>query len=230
MKNEELKPTTEQFNTYQALYDYFNEHLFDGELPGIILNFSRKGGACGFFAPNRWHRGETKTHEISINPTHLASDPFIEVCQTLVHEQAHLWQHAFGKPSRPGYHNHEWAAKMDAVGLMPSSTGREGGAKVGQHMSDYPIEGGRFMAAFTALPSGLKLPWIANESRFQASILGTLTIPAAGAQGTEVQAPAPDPKKKIKYTCPGCQAKAWGKPGLQIKCVPCDQAMTGGGQ
>ena len=71
MKNKELKPTTEQFNTYQALYDYFNAHLFDGELPGIILNFSRKGGACGFFAPNRWHRGETKTHEISINPTHL---------------------------------------------------------------------------------------------------------------------------------------------------------------
>jgi hypothetical protein len=39
-----------------------------------------------------------------------------------VHEMAHVWQHAHGKPSRNGYHNKEWAAKMDERGLIPSDT------------------------------------------------------------------------------------------------------------
>jgi hypothetical protein len=49
------------------------------------------------------------------------------VLSTLVHEQAHLWQHHFGKPGRGRYHNREWAAKMVEIGLIPSATGEPGG-------------------------------------------------------------------------------------------------------
>ena len=62
----------------------------------------------------------------------------------------HVWQHAFGKPSARGYHNKEWAAKMKAIGLQPSSTGMVGGKETGQRMMDYIIPGGAFTKAMTS--------------------------------------------------------------------------------
>ena len=32
----------------------------------------------------------------------------------------------------------------------------------------------------------------------------------------------PPSQNKTKYTCPGCQVNLWGRPNLQIRCVPCD--------
>ena len=51
-------PTGEQFAAYQALVRYFNDQLFAGALPPVLLNFSRKGRQVrGFFAPDRWEKG-----------------------------------------------------------------------------------------------------------------------------------------------------------------------------
>ncbi|MCL5237762.1 MAG: hypothetical protein M1353_07940 [Nitrospirae bacterium] len=61
------KPTSEQFEAYQGLYDYFNGTLFNNELPAIILNFSRHSGACGFFAPNRWTKVKYTCPGCSLN-------------------------------------------------------------------------------------------------------------------------------------------------------------------
>ena len=63
-----------------------------------------------------------------------------------MHEMVHVWQHAHGKPGARGYHNKEWAAKMKAIGLQPSSTGMVGGKETGQRMMDYIIPGGRVHA------------------------------------------------------------------------------------
>jgi hypothetical protein len=51
---------------------------------------------------------------------------------------------------------------MEAVGLMPSTTGRPGGKKTGEKMSDYPIPGGRFLKECDSLVSGgrFDLPWV----------------------------------------------------------------------
>ncbi|MBS4040104.1 MAG: SprT-like domain-containing protein [Flavobacteriales bacterium] len=204
---QKIEPTKDQFANYQALYDYFNTHLFNGELPRIILNFSRKGKVAGFFAPDRWVsvQNKDKTHEISINPTYMATVPFMEVCETLVHEQVHLWQLAFGKPSRVGYHNKEWSRKMEEVGLMPSDTGEEGGNKVGQKMSDYCIQGGTFERVFNELPTSMTLPWVAQES--------------------QIGSTRPNNKNKVKYTCSGCGLNMWGKPGLEVYCKPCEKPL-----
>ena len=59
----------------------------------------------------------------------------------------HLWQHHFGKPSRTGYHNREWAVKMRAIGLIPSDTGEPGGKEIGQRVTHYIEEGGAFARA-----------------------------------------------------------------------------------
>ena len=60
---------------------------------------------------------------------------------------AHAWQQHFGNPGRRGYHNEEWADKMESIGLMPSSTGKLGGSRTGEKMADYAIKGGLFMQA-----------------------------------------------------------------------------------
>jgi predicted SprT family Zn-dependent metalloprotease len=115
-------PTKDQWKAYEQAFDYFNVALFGGKLPRCILNFSRKARSHGFFAAERWVRDDAKTHEISLNPDTLHL-PLVEAMQTLVHEMVHLWQHQFGAPSRCGYHNAEWADKMESIGLMPSDTG-----------------------------------------------------------------------------------------------------------
>ncbi len=220
-------PTTEQWDAYQRLYGYFNDKLFGGSLPSIILNFSRKANTCGFFSRDRWSRLDgAKTHEISINPVHLATDPFIQVCQTITHEQAHLWQAEFGKTSRPGYHNQEWAGKMEEIGLMPSSTGQPGGDRVGQKMSDYVIDGGLFESAYKTMPQALRLPWKANEATLPPAaiqILNQLTGGTGSVTATELK-----PKSKVKYVCPDCKAKAWGKPELKLICGECQKTMEAG--
>ena len=40
-----------------------------------------------------------------------------------------------GQAAARGYHNKEWAAKMKAIGLMPSNSGAVGGKETGQQMS-----------------------------------------------------------------------------------------------
>ena len=47
----------------------------------------------------------------------ILSRPIEESMGTLVHEMVHFWQQEFGTPSRRGYHNREWADKMEALGL-----------------------------------------------------------------------------------------------------------------
>lgn len=195
-----LTPTREQFRAYERLYKYFNDALFAGALPACVLNFSRHSNTLGFFAPERWSRGQDVRHEISLNPATLKLRTPEQVCSTLAHEMVHLWQAEHGKPSRAGYHNKEWAERMKSIGLMPSTTGEPGGETTGQKMTHYVIAGGPFERAFAAMPHEY-FPWLC----------------AAEEPGTEKKKSA----NKVRYSCPECEARVWGKPDLSIRCNEC---------
>ncbi|MGH1433810.1 MAG: SprT-like domain-containing protein [Lewinella sp.] len=219
-------PTEEQFQALNRAYQYFNSKLFDGLLPGCILNFSRKKNTHGFMAPERWRRvgeEEYSTHEISLTPLTLYRKP-IEVFSTLVHEQVHLWQWEFGSPSRNGYHNTEWANKMEQVGLMPSSTGKPGGKRTGQGMTHYIIPGGLYETYFKEMPQKFTLPFASLEGDlFKRLISG----------GVEGKGETEDPRtarlkklrttsrQKTKYSCPSCSINVWGKPNIHLICGGC---------
>jgi hypothetical protein len=64
---------------------------------------------------------------VALNPDAFIGQTDKQICQTLVHEMHHLWQHTGGEPAPRSYHSKEWAAKMKANGLQPSSTGMVGG-------------------------------------------------------------------------------------------------------
>jgi predicted SprT family Zn-dependent metalloprotease len=140
------------YSELQTAYNLFNKVLFNNQLPSCIITLQRGARYMGYFSPKRFvgmgKLNGTTTDEIALNPEWFGRAPTIEIMQTLVHEQCHLWQAHFGTPSRSGYHNKEWANKMEKIGLMPSTTNREGGNKVGQHMGDYPIAGGLFHKVF----------------------------------------------------------------------------------
>jgi len=200
-------------------------------------------------------RDGVQTDEIAMNPDFFAVVPLVEILQTLVHEMAHLWQAHFGTPSRACYHNREWALKMERIGLMPSDTGQPGGKKVGQSMNDYVILGGRFdMATRQLIERGFAISWMDRyPSPYQPPSQQAQTFTPIGApqieQGDEVsghvtarlleaalQIPAEqgldvsirevgDKSNRVKYSCPGCKANVWGKPGLKLICEPCEMRL-----
>lgn len=200
-------PTQGQFSRYAGMYNYFNRALFAGALSPVLLNFSRKSGTYGFFAPERWTSGAAKVHEISLNPEHLGRSA-MAVASTLVHEMVHAWQAEHGTPGRGGYHNAQWADKMLAVGLGPSDTGKPGGKRTGDRVSHYVIGDGPFDRAFVAMPPELFLPWASF-------VESTKTAKGRGSS-------------KVKYTCAGCDSNVWGRPGLNITCGDCDATFEPG--
>jgi len=198
--------TSKQFSTLESLFDYYNKQLFDGKLNDCLINMSRKKGAWGFFSPERWYglkKDKKDIHEISLGPDGFGRDE-IEWHSTLVHEMCHLWQHDFGKPSRSNYHNKEWANQMEAVGLIPSATGKEGGKKTGQGMTHYVDPNGKFIKSFNALKEK-------GISYKENGLAGTIKIKSQ--------------RSKTKYSC-SCGNNVWGKPGLFITCNNCNQLFT----
>lgn len=197
------QPTEAQHVAFGRIHRFFNDRLFDGALPPVMLTFARSGKYLGYFATGRWQLadGGEPLHEIVLNPDFMRARGHKAAVSTIVHEMAHQWQEAFGHPSRRGYHNAEWTAEMERIGLVPSATGLPGGKKTGQRMTHYIDEGGPFDKAFEAMPKAWLLPFIG-------------LAPVKGkAKG----------QSKTKFTCPVCGANAWGKPDLRVMCVDCEE-------
>ena len=237
-------PSQQLYEEIEGAYDWFNEKLFDGQLPGCIFTLQRKANTFGYFSPSRFLRrnGAGKSDEIALNCAYFAHRRIDQTLSTLAHEQVHQWQVHFGTRSRSGYHNREWANKMKAIGLMPSDTGEPGGKQCGQQMTHYIIDGGPFAVACQELiDQGGMLSWIdvvTHRVAMSATQLygpdgkpveqpladPTIDILALTSAGLLTPAPNPeDAKNKRKYTCPSCRLNLWGKPGLsgRVQCVDC---------
>jgi hypothetical protein len=152
-----MKPI-DQYKKFDAAYEFYNAALFGSTLPGAFITLQSKGGGFGYFAKERFMSiGDNgKMDEIALNPDYFYCGEK-EILQTLVHEMCHQWQRHYGEPSRNGYHNKEWGKKMKEVGLMPSSTGYEGGKTTGQAVADYVVAGGPFEMATDELLSREKI-------------------------------------------------------------------------
>lgn len=200
------KITAKEYNGLAKAFDHFNRELFGGSLPDCMITLHRKNGALGYFWAEQFsaRNGEKKVDEIALNPSTFEGRTDREILSTLAHEMAHLWQQHNGNPGRGGYHNNEWADKMESIGLMPSDTAQEGGKRTGDRMSHYIVKGGAFSASCSRLlKSGYKIQ--------------------AQARGEGVSARAALKRaSKTKYTCPGCGLNAWGKPDILVACIECE--------
>lgn len=238
-----LEPTQATYSELRLAYDTFNERLFDRSLPPCLITLQREKRTYGYFSSARFgNKAGQTTDEIAINPEYFAVVPVIETLQTMAHEMTHLWQSHHGQPGRGRYHNAEWAAKMESIGLMPSSTGRPGGRRVGDCMADYPIEGGAFSRVVAELINerGFGISWydrlpparvlypVVTETDI--SGLPAAALEVAAQSGLLVATPQPlgsgagtsNRSNRIKYSCPKCKLNIWGKPALRVACLECD--------
>ena len=242
-----ITPTAQNYAELQAAYDHFNLVLFAGALPACLITLQREKRTCGYFSSQRFADldGQT-TDEIALNPAYFAVVPLVETMQTLVHEMVHLWQAHLGEPGRGRYHNGQWADKMEALGLMPSSTGKPGGQRTGDRMADYAIEGGQFLKACAELITrDFRLSWYdrypapevvaagqQSEGMHLSAAVGGGSTPA---QGTTVAASlvvrpvvaaaaATNRSNRLKYAC-SCGQNVWGKPGLRLRCELCESVF-----
>lgn len=158
----QTSPTQEIYGALERAAEYFNRELFGGVLTPCLITVQRGKKYIGYFAPSRWeNRDGRRTHEIAMNPTAMAERTLLDVLSTLAHELAHQAQHERGTAPRTGYHDKNFAAIMEDIGLITSSTAAPGGARTGQHVSHYIVEGGRFHEAARALAATeYFLPWI----------------------------------------------------------------------
>ena len=198
-------PSTETYAGLEKAFNHFNEALFDNRLPPVMFTLTRKRGAHGYFHAEQFaHRDGDKTHEIALNPNSMGRE-ISAVLATLVHEMTHLEQQEYGKPSKNGHHNMEWANLMIRVGLTPTDTGNEGGKMTGRKVTHMIDPDGPFMAALEDLMP-FDIPYF--------------TQPIAKAEKKK-------DTSKVKHSCPTCDAKAWAKAGSRLVCGDCDEAMVG---
>ncbi|MBI1207436.1 MAG: sprT domain-containing protein [Azospirillum sp.] len=204
--------TVVQYGALQRAYDFFNEELFGGRLPGCLITWHRKANARGYFIGDVFAAtaGGGVTSEIALNPETFADQTDHRILSTLAHEMAHLWQHANGNPGGRGYHNKEWAGKMKEIGLQPTDTGQPGGKEVGFKVTHYIVEGGPFdlaVARFTQ-QYGDVIRWRALSG------------------GDRAARKKKSAKSKSKFSCPDCGQNAWAKPTAKISCGECDAEMA----
>lgn len=203
-----------QYVSFSAAFDFFNRKLFAGKLPVAFITLQRQPGSRGYYAPAQFERRARKSRradEVALNPATFSGRTDGEILSTLVHEMVHHWQKHFGRPGRGRYHNREWAAKMEALGLIPSDTGRPGGKRVGDRMTHYVALGGAFeLACRELLAGGIGVEWQAR---------------AGGGDGA-----ARRNRGKTRYHCPECGLNAWAKSDVTLLCGGCKEALVEGGQ
>jgi hypothetical protein len=205
-------PTAATYGDLNRAYAFFNERLFGNRLPSCLITLQRHKGAYGYFSPERFasKAGEI-VDEIALNPQHFTARSARETLSTLVHEMTHLEQQHFGKPSRKGYHNKQWATFMKAVGLHPSDTAAPGGKETGQFVSHYIIEGGAYDVAFVEF-----------EKHGFTDLFGDHCTESDDAKKKRKKKNA----SKSPFVCEDCELKAWAKRDASLWCGECQQPMV----
>jgi hypothetical protein len=206
--------TTTEYRGLQQAYDHFNFELLDGKLPDVMITLQRRANSYGHFSPDQFssRAGNFVKHELNLNPDGFRDRSDEQICSTLAHEMVHVWQEVFGKPSKGGYHNRQWAEQMKAIGLQPSATGLPGGKETGPQVSHYILADGRFARAYSALATtGWKLNLESARQRGQLN----------GGQPNGDQPSGGKDGSKTKFTCLRCGANCWGKSSLEVDCRLC---------
>lgn len=164
----DLNPTTETYDEIQRAFEHFNTELFGGRLPRCLITLPRQHDTYGYFSANQFvNLGEDSKgefcHEIALNPTYFAIRSIPETLSVLVREMVSLDQllNTEGKPPRRRYRNREWADMCEAIGLMPTDTGKPGGKRTGDSVQTYIIEGGLFdVSSAMLVDNDFKLSWV----------------------------------------------------------------------
>jgi hypothetical protein len=99
--------------------DRFSDRFFERKMPEALLSFERMDVRI-LAAYTLQRNPQGLLYEITLNTHHLGR-PMWETLETLMHEYVHLWQQNLGEhPVKRNYHNREFVAKCETLGLHPA--------------------------------------------------------------------------------------------------------------
>lgn len=210
--------TKDQYDLLDAAYQFFNDKLFNNQLPECMIVLHRKKSSRGYFHAERYvqkseieSKGKKKKlnfiDELALNPDEFDRTD-IAILSTEVHEMAHVWRHrCSGKePSKGGYHDKLWAKKMVEIGLTPKAIAKDGSLtdkQTGQKVTHEIMKNGLFERHCLSFLKGRSIK------------LSSFELPKTSQQSK---------KNKIKYSC-SCGNNIWGKPGLSVQCNECKESF-----
>jgi len=242
-KKRPFAPSVKQGDAYFEAFTWFNNQLFDGKLPPVMLCLTRNANVIGgYHCPDKWRDEKGRLlAEIALNANHMDGENIPFLMEILVHEMLHHWQWSLGKPGRMGYHNKEYADKARELDLRPyeqdPKTGEDTGKDTGDAVRTPVVEGGKTAIAIAEMPDGAIFPWVAHQ----------LQTPGEGGSGGEgaggesgdgegegcgssegdggrgngrggMGGPRPKSGQRAKFTCAICGLNAWAKPGASLVC------------
>lgn len=195
-----VKEYLETINGLSAMYDYFNEKLFNGELikPVITINPIERDKKYGWLTKDKlWAKPENgdTMYELNISAQFL-DRPISEIAATLLHEMCHQWSRVNGFQDTArldSFHNKLFREVAENHGLKAYVTERHG-------WSDAVLNarGEELLAAFLA-EKPLELMYRARQ------------IKPKRVRDVSVR----------KYVCPDCKASVRATKSVNVWCGNC---------
>ena len=231
-KAKELETSLDLYTKVQTVIDEIDSKFFSGnkkeKLPHVVfaINDSLKACVIASVTPDSLYNKSTdeKLQYIAINPDYL-NRSLGEILGTICHELCHVYEHAYIHIPRGGYHDKQWAELMTDCGLEPKYLN-----KSKTSVTHNIVKGGAFetfVKDFEEKHGKDFFNIVSYSSEIQKQVRKELGI----EDDEEDDSPKPDNadkpvkkynRNKIKYTCPECKAKVWGKSGLNIYCSDCE--------
>ena len=229
------KTSTQIYEKIQKVIDLLDEAFFSGEgkhsLPELVFAINDKCNSCvtAYVAPDALYDKQKarKLQYLAINPKYLDRD-LSSILATICHELCHVYENAYIHIARGGYHDRAWANLMTDCGLEPVFLNKSKTA-VGTTVK----EGGvfaSFVEKFTEEYGADYFNIVSYSRETERKVKVALGLTDEDLTDTPVADNADKPIKKynrnkIKYVCPDCEAKVWGKAGLNILCSDCNTAF-----
>lgn len=227
----EEKDVTKQFTEKLSLVIskmsmFFFESKGKYKIPDVFFTLNNRCNALvtAFVNPNSLYNKENKKviNYLGINPKWLNRE-LREVLATICHELCHIYENTYIHIPRGGYHDKQWEELMLSCGLKPVFMN-----KAKTSVSTQIIEGGEFDSFVNSFKEEFGEDYFnlveystEIEKQLRKDVEGTeedSDIPKADNAGKPIKKYN---RNKIKYVCPSCDCKVWGKQGLDIYCNTC---------
>ena len=222
--------TTELYSKFEKCVTLIGDRFFTGKgkhaLPKIVMALNNRVSSCvvAFVQADALYDTQLKekVQYLGINPYYL-DRPLPQVLATLCHELCHVYENAFIHIARNGYHDKHWAQLMKDCGLEPKYLNESKTA-----VTHTIIEGGefdRFVSDFISENGGSYFTVCSYSKMLEVKTKDELGLTEHEGELRPDNADKAVKKynrNKVKYVCPSCDAKVWGKPSLRITCTDCN--------
>ena len=159
-----------------------------------------------------------KLQYLGINPQYLDRD-LKEVLATIAHELCHVYENEYIHIPRNGYHDKKWEDLLKGCGLEPKYMNKSK-TSVSTVIPDN--------SCFTDFVDIFRQKYDKDSMFFNVVSYSQKYEKSMTDDSTDRADNADKPMKKynrnkIKYVCPSCSSKVWGKPNLNILCSDCNE-------